>query len=91
MAVGLSLAFGWGLRVEKRLMVSEGIGNCQNVDFFGGGSLIMHKYHRPDIVRPAGFLTIFAKLRLYRRLRGLVPHFQAHLAVEPAHGFAFNP
>ncbi len=43
----------------------------------------MDKIHRPDIVRPDRFLTVFTQLGFYPPLRMLVPHLQAQLIVNP--------
>ncbi len=45
--------------------------------YFPEGELVVNEVHRPDIVRPDGFLTVFSELCLHPALGVLVPELQA--------------
>lgn len=60
------------------------IDDGQNPQLLSQGELVVDKIHRPDIVRPDGFLAVFTQLRFYAPLRVFVPQLQAQLIVNPA-------
>ncbi len=69
--------------VEHRDEPGKRIDDRQQADFTSGGQRIMNKIHRPDLVRPRCWTTIFPKFRFDTSFWRLSPQREALVPVEP--------
>lgn len=56
----------------------------QDSQLFTHRELIMDEVHRPDVIRPGNFFSIFTQLGFHTPFRVLVSQLQTQLIVNPA-------
>ena len=69
------------LRIGDRTVSGMRVDDREDQQLLPCRELVMHEVHCPDFVRPDGFLTVFAQLRLHPPLRVLVAQLEAQLIV----------
>ena len=69
-----------GRRAEPGMRVDDG----QDAQLLSKGKLIMDEVHRPDVIRPGCFFSIFTQLGFHTPFRVLVSQLQTQLIVNSA-------